>query len=144
MLRTLFALIAGFFAAEIVITLVELASAKLWFPPPPGLDFSDMTAVDAFVRSMPASALLVIVGGWLLGAFVGAGIAAALARRHQLAVALVVGACITVGTGVNAAQIHHPLWVTAAGVLLPIPLAWLAATLASKRFGQHQVDHTDQ
>lgn len=144
MLRTLFALIAGFFAAEIVITLVELASAKLWFPPPPGLDFRDAAALDAFVRSLPPSALLVILAGWLLGAFVGAGVAASLARRHRIVVGVAIGACITIGTGVNATQIHHPFWVTAAGIMLPIPLAWLAATLASKRFGQHQVDHGEQ
>jgi uncharacterized membrane protein len=33
----------------------------------------------------------------------------------------------------NAVMIPHPLWMTIAGVLLPVPTAWLGAKLATRR-----------
>jgi hypothetical protein len=132
MLRTAFAFVSGLFASMIAITFLELANAKLLFPPPPGMDFTNARQVDAFVASMPASAQALLVFGWSAGAFVGGGVAARIAERHRLAVALAIGALVAVGVVVNAAGIHHPAWVTAAGVLLPVPLAWLAAWLVQR------------
>ena len=132
MLRTLFAVIAGFFAAEMVITVIEAASATWLFPPPPGFDFRNKAAVDAFVASMPASAFATVLSGWLLGTFVGAFVAARLALVHRTRAALLIGLVVVVGTIVNATEIRHPAWVVALGALLPLPLAWLAARLAQK------------
>lgn len=134
MLRTLFAVIAGFFAAEMVITLIEAASAMWLFPPPAGFNFTDKTAVDAFVASMPPAAFATVLSGWLLGTFVGASVAARIALVHRLPASLSIGLIVVVGTIVNAAEIKHPAWVVALGVLLPLPLAWLAARLAQKGF----------
>ena len=132
MLRTLFAVIAGFFAAEIVITVIEAASAMWLFPPPTGFDFRDKDAVDAFVASMPPAAFATVLSGWLLGSFIGAFVAARIALVHRLPAALLIGLVVVIGTIVNATDISHPAWVVALGVLLPLPLAWLAATLAQK------------
>ena len=130
MLRTLFAVISGIFAMMIVITFVELANAKLFFPPPAGMDWNDTAAVAAFAAGLPAAAMAIVLGGWLLGAFVGAAVAARIALRHRLPCALLVGALVVAGTIQNALAIPHPAWMVAAGVLLPLPLAWLAARLA--------------
>jgi hypothetical protein len=134
MLRTAFAFVSGLFATMIAITFVELANARLLFPPPPGMDFTDARQVDAFVASMPASALVLLVLGWCAGAFIGGGVAARIAEHHRSLLALAIGALVAIGVLFNAADIHHPAWVTAAGVVLPIPLAWLAARLV-QRFG---------
>ncbi len=132
MFRTIFAVIAGLFAMMIVITMVELANAKFFFPPPPGLDLTNADAIAAYAATMPASALAVVLFGWLLGAFVGAGVAARIALRNRTTCALLIGA-IDVGLiGLNAMSIPHPPWVIASGLLLPIPLAWLAAKLVQK------------
>ena len=133
MLRTAFAFVTGLFATMIAITFIELANAKL-FPPPPGMDFTDVRQVDAFVASMPTSALVLLVLGWCAGAFIGGGVAARIAERHRMVLALAIGALVAVGVLFNAADIHHPAWVMGAGVVLPIPLAWLAARLV-QRFG---------
>ncbi|MEO7251432.1 MAG: hypothetical protein ABIW30_02350 [Arenimonas sp.] len=129
MLRTVFAFISGLFATMIIITFVELANAKFLYPPPAGLDWSDMRAVAAFAASLPTAAMALVLSGWLLGAFVGAAVASRIALRHKLPCALLIGAVVVAGVIDSGLSIPHPTWVIAAGVLLPIPLAYLAATL---------------
>ena len=132
MLRSIVALVAGLFATMIVITGMEAISAVWLFPPPPGLDFRDPAAVNAFIKTMPAPAFAWILGAWLLGTFIGAGLAARIAERHRALLAVLIGLLVVIGTIVNATSIEHPRWVLALGVLLPIPLALLAARLFRK------------
>ena len=126
MLRTIFALVAGLFATMIVITGMELLAAKWLFPLPPGLDPHNLDQVNAFAGSLSTSAYAWILGGWLLGSFVGAAVAALVSHRHRPLLALIIGALVVAGTIANAMSIHHPQWVIALGVVLPIPLALLA------------------
>jgi Na+-transporting NADH:ubiquinone oxidoreductase subunit NqrB len=136
MLRSLFAIVSGLFAMMIVITFSELANAKFFFPLPAGLDLNDAATVAAYAATMPASAMAAVLAGWLLGAFIGAGVAAKIAEHYRLGCALLIGAIDVALTAMNALSIPHPAWVIAAGVLLPIPLAWLAATLVQKGFAR--------
>lgn len=136
MLRTLFAIVSGVFAMMIVISFVELANIKLFFPPPAGIDWKDPEAVAAFASSLPFAAMAIVVFGWLLGAFLGALVAAKVALEYRLPSALLIGALVVVGVIHSAMTIQHPTWVLAAGVLLPIPLAWLAAILVQKGFAR--------
>jgi hypothetical protein len=129
MLRNTFAIVSGLFATMIVITFVELANARLFFPAPSGMDWTNKQAVAAFAVSLPIAALLVVLAGWLLGAFVGAAVAARLSTRPLLA-GLVIGALVVAGTLLNSLEIPHPTWVILTGTLLPIPVAWLAAHCA--------------
>jgi hypothetical protein len=129
MLRSVFALCAGLFAAMIAITGMELVNAKWLYPPPPGADFRDPAQVQAFVAAMPSSALAMVVAGWLLGAFAGGAVAARLETRHPWVPASLVGAFIAIGTLLNAQAVPHPAWVVATGTVLPIPMALLGASL---------------
>ena len=132
MLRGIFALAAGLFAAMILITGSGLLSAKWLFPPPPGLDLRDAAQVAAFAASLPLAALLWILGGWLFGALVGGLVSARLAGQYELAPPVLVGLFIAAGTLLNAQSIPHPSWMVALGVLLPIPAALLGARLVRK------------
>ena len=132
MLRSIFALCAGLFAAMIAITGVELVNAKWLYPPPPGADFRDPAQLQAFVAAMPGKALALIVAGWLLGAFAGGAVSARLDERYPWLPAALVGVFIALGTLLNAQAIPHPGWVVALGTLLPVPAALLAATLVRK------------
>jgi hypothetical protein len=62
---------------------------------------------------------------------IGGYVAASIARKPRPALA--VGIVIVLGVIANAVMIPHPLWMTAAGVLLPVPAAWLGAQLATRR-----------
>ena len=132
MLRGIFALAAGLFAAMILITGSGLLSAKWLFPPPAGLDLRDAAQVAAFAASLSPAALLWILGGWLLGALVGGVVSARLADQYELAPPVLVGLFIAAGTWLNALSIPHPAWMVALGVLLPIPAALLGARLVRR------------
>ena len=134
MLRTLFAFLSGVFAMMIVITFVELANARIFFPPPPGMDWRDAEAVAAFASSLPTAAMVVVLAGWLLGAFVGAGVAARIAQLYRTECALLIGVLVVAGVLHSATAIQHPSWVIALGALLPLPLAYLASRLVQKGF----------
>jgi hypothetical protein len=97
---------------------------------PGGFDMHDPASVAAFVATLPVAALLLVLAGWVLGALIGGYVAARIARKPRPA--LTVGIVIVVGVIANAVMIPHPLWMTAAGVLLPIPAAWLGAKLATR------------
>ena len=132
MLRTLFALISGLFAMMIVTTIVALASAKFLYPPPSGFDAADVAQLRALVGARPVPVLALLVASWCAASFVGGGVAAKLAGRRPVACALAIGAVVTAAQVPNALAIGYPAWAIAAGILLPIPLAWLAAALVQK------------
>ena len=130
MLRRFFAVISGLFAMMIVITFTQIANVKLFTPPPAGFDFNDKAAVAAYAQTMPWQAMAVVVLGWLLGTFIGAAVAARISKDHVMACALTIGVVDVVLTAVNALSIPHPAWALAMGLLLPVPLAWLAGKIA--------------
>ncbi len=132
MLRNLFALVSGLFAMMIVITFIELANAKFVFPPPAGIDWENSEAVAAFARSMPTTALALVLLGWLVGATIGASVTARLAGSRKLWLALVVGLLVSAGVVHSALTIPHPTWMVVAGIALPPLLAWLAALRVQK------------
>ena len=132
-LRNLFAVVSGLFAMMIVVTFMQLANVKFFYPPPPGLDFTDPEAVAAYAPTMPWQALAIVLLSWLLAAFVGGAVAARVAApAHRTACALVIGAVEVALIAMNAVSIPHPAWMITAGLLLPIPLAWLAARQVQK------------
>jgi hypothetical protein len=129
--RTILGILAGLVVAWLAMTICEFASLSL-HRPPAGLDLRDPQALAAHIAAAPLSAMLVVVVGWALAAFVGAWVAARIAR-HRRAAALVIGLLVLAGVIANIAMIPHPLWMTVAGLALPLPLAWLAARIASPR-----------
>jgi hypothetical protein len=129
--RTILGILAGLVAAWLTMTLCEFASVLL-HRPPAGVDLRDPQALAAHIAAAPLSAMLVVLAGWTLGAFFGGWIAARIAR-HRLAAALVIGALVLLGVIANSMLIPHPLWMTLAGIALPIPAAWVAARLVTRR-----------
>jgi len=128
--RTIAGVVVGVVVAWLTIMLAEFASAPL-HPMPAGLDMRDPASVAAFVATLPVAALLLVLAGWVLGALVGGYVAASITRRPRPA--LTVGIVIVLGVIANAVMIPHPIWMTIAGALLPVPAAWLGAKLATRR-----------
>lgn len=132
MLRTLLAIVAGLITAMLVIFGME-AAGLIFFPPPAGMPLETEADLARLVAMAPLAAKLWLVFGWALGSFVGAWVAARISRRHRRIAALAVALFIVAGTVMNAMVIAHPLWMNLLGILLPVPLALLAARLAGPR-----------
>jgi hypothetical protein len=130
MLRSILAVLAGLVVAWITVSLFEFASMHT-FPPPPGVDVRDPQQVAALVSRMPAGALALVLAGWVVGAFDGGLVAALIAKRRVPAV--VVGALVALSALAMVMMVPHPLWMSIAGVFLPVPAALSGAWLGRGR-----------
>jgi hypothetical protein len=131
-IRTILAVLAGLLVALATMLALEYVGMSL-FPLPPGIDLDNEADLARLVASATLGKKLWVLLAWAAAAFVGGWVAARLSRSHRAAAALVVGGLTVAGVVVNAMLLPHPPWMTAAGVLLPLPLAWVAARLATPR-----------
>ncbi|MBD8527678.1 hypothetical protein [Pseudomarimonas arenosa] len=70
---------------------------------------------------------------WAAGAFVGSAMAAQLSRCAPLGPCLAVGVAMLLGTAVSLWMIPHPMWMAAAGLLLPLPIGCANARRLPRR-----------
>ncbi|TXH77228.1 MAG: hypothetical protein E6Q88_01800 [Lysobacteraceae bacterium] len=131
MLRLLFGVIVGLIVAWLLMSLFEFGSMAL-HPPGPHFDPSKPESIALHVANAPASAMLLVLAGWLSAAFCGGWVAAKLAHFRGALAALTIGALVTAGVVLMNAMVKHPAWMYALGALLPVPLAWFAAKLAAR------------
>lgn len=130
--RTILAVLAGLVVAWITITLCEFGGVIL-HPPAPGTNLADPDALAAHIAGAPPAAMALVLLGWVAGAFDGGLVAALISRLHKRGAALTIGVLVALGVIANSLMIPHPLWMTVAGLLLPIPAAWLASRLVGSR-----------
>lgn len=132
MLRRVIGAIIGLAVAMLTITLVEALGHQL-FPPPPGTDMSDPAAISRVVDQLPFGAKAMVVLAWFAGALAGAAAGLAIARWR--AVPWIVAGGVILSAVANYAMIPHPLWMQAAGILLPLLAAWISLRLLAVRPG---------
>ena len=130
MLRSILAVLAGLVVAWITVSLFEFASMHT-FPPPPGVDVRDPQQLAALVSQMPVGALALVLAGWVVGALDGGLVAMLIAKRRVPVI--VVGVLVMLGAFLMVAMVPHPMWMSIAGVLLPLPAALFGAWLARGR-----------
>ncbi len=132
MLRSLLGVIAGVVVMWLVVAGIEFAS-HLVYPPPAGLDPMQPADLEKILAASPAAALAMVVAAWTLGAFAGGWVAARIAHHPRIAAVLVALGVMAGVAGMIAMMPHHPAWMSALGLLLPIPAALVAARLARPR-----------
>ena len=130
MLRSILAVLAGLVVAWITVSLFEFASMHA-FPPPPGVDVRDPQQLAALVAQMPVGALGLVLAGWVVGALDGGLVATLISKRRVPAI--VVGVLVMLGAFLMVAMVPHPMWMSIAGVLLPVPAALFGAWLVRGR-----------
>ncbi|MFP7722737.1 hypothetical protein [Lysobacter sp. A3-1-A15] len=131
-MRSTVGVLAGVVIAWLAIVLSQMLSAAL-HPPPPGTDLADPAALAAFINAAPPVAMACVLAGYAVAALSGGWVAARIARAHPSTAAMVVGAMVLLGVILNYAMIPHPAWMLVGGLLLPLPMAWLGARLATRR-----------
>lgn len=128
--RTILGVVAGVIAGGAIVFATEAVGHSL-FPPPADINLADPEDVKRLMASLPAGAFAFVLAGWFLGSFVGAFIARLVARRDSAAWA--VAALFILFTAMNFVMILHPIWMIAAGILIPLVSAWLALRLSGAR-----------
>jgi hypothetical protein len=124
-MRAVLGVIAGFVVAFVCVQAAEMISHH-FYPFPPGADMHDMATIKRFVATLPLQALLLVLGGWLVGAILGTFVAAKIGRSRVPA--YVLGALLLCLGIVNSFIIPQPLWFTAASIViyLAAPFAGIA------------------
>lgn len=126
LLKTILAVVAGVIAGGAIVFVTEAVGHSL-FPPPADIDLSNPADVDRLMASLPAGAFAMVLLGWFLGSFVGAYVAHAIAKTPGAAWA--VAAIFILFSTMNFFMIPHPIWMIAAGLLIPVVSAWLVLRL---------------
>jgi hypothetical protein len=125
--RGIGAVIVGLIVEFLLVFGAEGISHKI-HPPPLGMDMRDMSQVKAFVATLPTSALLIVLAGHLIAAFVATWIAAKIARSPIAG--FIVGALLLAAGIANAIMIPQPLWFSIASFVI-----YIGATLVGVRAG---------
>ena len=88
-------------------------------------------AMSAYAQTAPTGALLFVVFAWISGAFLGGGIAAALAPFLRVVMALAIALLDVAGIVMMTSQIPHPAWMPIAGIGGSLIAGLLAGLLVS-------------
>lgn len=134
MVRTILGVLAGAVVMVLVIMGIE-ALGHMVYPLPAGLEPlnpAHEAAFAQFVATMPVGGKAMLALAWTLGAFAGGFVAAKIAR-HPRAAAVLIALLVISGVVAMILRVPHPSWLAAAGLLLPIPAALLAARWARPR-----------
>ena len=144
-LRSILATVVGTFVAMMAIMAIETVNFLLFKPADaPGFDDlgklfewsmafqEDAEKLNAWVKSLPMEAMLLLLLAWSVGAFAGGWAAARIAGWAVLLHAGLIGALVLFGVAMNfytlktKHNISHPDWLIILGLLLPLPLSLLA------------------
>jgi hypothetical protein len=130
--RRIGGVVAGLLIAFAIVMATELIPHKL-YPPPAGFDQSDFTQVKTYVATLPMTALVIVLAGWLVATIAGSSVAAGIGKSRVPA--YVVGALL-LGAGVyNALVIPQPVWFSAVSLVIYIVGAMIGARIAVPRRG---------
>ena len=131
MLRNVLAFVAGLAVSIAVISGFQYLNSLL-FPLPAGLDPKNPDDVAAIVAQAPFLALLGVEISYAVGSLLGGAIIATIASHRAVALALGLGALLTVFNITNLVSIPHPLWMAILTTITFVPLTWLGARLTAK------------
>ena len=129
MLRDILAAVAGIAIAVAIVFLADELSHML-YPLPAGLDPADADALRRYISTLPSTAFLLVMGGWVLGTFVGAVVASRIGRAKPWVYPTVVGLLMFTATAATLIAIPHPLWFSIVSLLAILASAWLAWLVA--------------
>jgi hypothetical protein len=103
--------LAGFIVASMVMMVFEFTNS-LFFPLPQDLDWANPEAVHALTASLPWTAYVLVLLGWMAGSFAGGSVATRLSGDTQYRTALALGVLLTLAGIWNVMLIGHPLLFT--------------------------------
>lgn len=100
--------VAGFIVASIVMMAFEFTNS-FFFPLPSDLDWMDTAAVQALTASLPWTAYILVLLGWMAGSFKGGWVASYLSGDRQYKTALALGIILTLAGIWNVMLLGHLL-----------------------------------
>ena len=132
-LRNILAVFAGIIIGSFVNMFFILISSSI-IPPPNGANVTTMEGLKASMHLFEPKHFVFPFLAHAIGAFVGAFLAAKIASKHRIKMALIVGAFFLLGGIVNTITLPSPIWFTILDLgLAYIPMSYFAGKLAIKQ-----------
>lgn len=133
--RSVASIVAGFIAASIVMTTVEMINGRVLYPElgKAAEGVTDRETIRALLAAAPLGAFVVVTVGWILGGIAGGWTTARIAPRAAVGHGLVLGALLTLAGVANHLMVPPPLWFWIASLVVLMPAAYAGARLAPKR-----------
>lgn len=129
MVRRVLSVFAGLLAGYLVVALIEGISNGL-YPPPSGVDMSDIDALRAHIATLPPQAFMIVWIAHVVGALVAGFVCVAISSEMWRTGPLILG-ILLLGAGVtNLVLIPHPVWFSIADALAYVPSALAGGYLA--------------
>lgn len=126
MLRKIGGVLLGLLVAWLFVMLAEALAHRI-YPPPAGTNMNDFNEVKKFVATLPASALALVLAGWLVGTLAGTFVAARVG--HGAGPGYVVGALLLCAGIANSIIIPQPVWFSAVSFVIYITMSMVGASL---------------
>jgi len=129
-LRNIIAVIAGAILGGIVNSGIIMISGSI-IPPPEGVDPSDMESLKSNIHLFSPKHFVMPFLAHAIGTFVGALIAAFIAAKRKMLMALIVGFLFLIGGIYMAILLPSPIWFILVDLFLAyIPMAWIGGMIA--------------
>jgi hypothetical protein len=132
--RSVLSVLAGVVVAVALIAAVQYVNALVYWPA--GVDPNDEAKLKEVIAGLPVPAFLVVLVGYVLGAFCGAGVAAYLAGRAPFVHGGVIGVLLLGASVSNLRSIPHPMWFVIANLTIVLPAALLGCWTAQRLKGR--------
>jgi hypothetical protein len=127
--RSILAVVVGMLVAFVLIALVQMIGMRV-YPPPPGVDATNLESMKAAVAKVPLGALLFVLLSYTVGSVAGGWVAARFAPKGRMRHAMILAA-ILFGAGLmNLMTIPHPAWFWVASSAIYWLGAWSGAQAA--------------
>lgn len=129
-IRSIAGVFAGVVTSGIVVFMIEGASQLIWPPPPEFMEAIENhpEKLSELLDLIPFPAKLAVLLAWALGPVAGGFVTTKLTRSSRPS--RFVGIIMLSFVILNLMFLPHPLWMAAAGIILPIPAARIGSRLA--------------
>ncbi|WP_339611826.1 hypothetical protein [uncultured Planktosalinus sp.] len=131
--KNVLAVVAGILIGGLVNMAIIMMSSSV-VPPPEGID---ITTVEGLKEGMPLFKPINFLMPFLahaIGVLVGAFIAAKIAAKNKMTLALLIGVFFLLGGVANVMMLPSPMWFNLTDLLLAyIPMAWIGGKLAMNK-----------
>lgn len=130
--RKILAVIVAMITSWGSILIVEMIATRLWSTPN-NLEYMSRTEAAAYFASLPLTAYVVVIVGYVIGGFLGGFIVTKMSRRESpgLTLPILVGVLLTLGAVSNIVMLPgQPIWFIAVSIIVFLPFSLLGHRFA--------------
>jgi hypothetical protein len=130
--RRILGVFAGIIAAILIFTAFEYFRLRT-FPPPPGYEKANHQQQVDYFQSLPTTALVIDLAGWITGSFLCGLLIRIISRSANKSPAYIAGLFLMTAGIVDLFVIPYPVWFIIAGLLVFIPFTLLGHSVMKNK-----------